>query len=61
MFKEFLLHVRYPYTAGIIVIIWLGSAILAAKDPRSDITNMLILNALVTTLIAVKGFSSSRR
>ncbi len=30
MLKDFILFIKYPYTAGVIATIWLGSAILMA-------------------------------
>lgn len=59
--NNILLHVRYPYTAGIIVIIWLGTAILAMFDRDSSLSTMLTANVIATTVIASIGFSDPRK
>ena len=61
MLKDFLLHIRYPYTTGVIATIWLGTAMLGVLGSDSSISNMLVLNIIATTLIALIGFSSPRR
>ncbi len=60
MSKNILLHVRYPYTAGIIVVVWLGTAILAMFDDQASLTTMLTADVIATTIIASVGFSSPR-
>lgn len=61
MLKNIIMHARYPYTAGIIAIIWIGTAILLAFDSSAQVLNMLIFNVVATTLIAVIGFSNPRK
>lgn len=61
MLKNVILHARYPYTAGIIAIIWVGTAILLAFDSSAKVLNMLTFNVVATTLIAVIGFSNPRK
>jgi len=56
MFKEFLLFIKYPYTAGVIGIIWLGSAALLAIDQSLSLVNVVIINMFVSVIIAGFGF-----
>jgi hypothetical protein len=62
MLEELLLHIRYPYTAGVIATLWLGTAGLAVLGGAgTNVANMVLINIFTTTVIAVIGFSSSRR
>jgi hypothetical protein len=56
MLKEALLFIKYPYTAGVIGIIWLGSAALLAIDKNLSVVNIIIINLLTSVLIAGFGF-----
>ena len=56
MFKEFLLFIKYPYTAGVIGIVWLGSAALLAIDQSLSLVNIVIINMFVSVIIAGFGF-----
>lgn len=61
MRKDLLLHVRYPYTTGIIAAMWIGTAFLAAIDRSAPIVTMLVLDSIATTIIALIGFSDPRK
>lgn len=61
MLKNVILHARYPYTAGIIAIIWVGTAVLIAFDSSAQVINMLTMNVIATTLVAAIGFSNPRK
>lgn len=56
MYKEFFLFIKYPYTAGTIGIIWLGSAALMAIDRDLDLVNIIIVNMITSVIIAGLGF-----
>jgi hypothetical protein len=56
MLKEFLLFIKYPYTAGVIAIIWLGSAILLAINHDLSLVAIVIINMLASTIVAGFGF-----
>ena len=56
MVREFLLFIKYPYTAGIISVVWLGSAALLAIEPELDIVQIMATSLLVTIIIAALGF-----
>lgn len=56
MLKEFLLFIKYPYTAGTIGIIWLGSAALLAINPDLPLVGIVCINMIVSVVIAGFGF-----
>jgi hypothetical protein len=56
MQKEFILFIKYPYTAGIIAIIWIASAMLMAISDNLPVTKMVIIDMVVTVIIAAIGF-----
>jgi hypothetical protein len=58
MFKDFILFIKYPYTAGVIVTIWLGSAALMAINQGMPIIKIVLINMVATIFIAVFGFNS---
>jgi hypothetical protein len=59
--KEWVIQLRYPYTAGVIAVMWLGSAALAIIRPELSTEVLISLVAAATLIVAVIGFSSSRR
>lgn len=56
MFNEFILFIKYPYTAGTIGIIWLGSACLLAIDHGLPLVGIVCINMIVSVIIAGFGF-----
>jgi hypothetical protein len=60
-FSNLVFQVRYPYTAGVIAIIWLGSATLLAIINSLPLQQIVIVNSIATILIAAMGFSTPRR
>ncbi len=60
MLKEFILFIKYPYTAGTIATIWLGSAVLMAINHELPIVTMVIIDMLASVIISAVGFSSSK-
>jgi hypothetical protein len=59
--KDLLLQIRYPYTAGIIAVVWLGSAVLVAIDRSLPLEELVVTNAVATAILALLGFSTGRR
>ncbi len=57
MFKDFVLFVRYPYTAGIIATIWLGTAAFIAIDRSLNIVLMVGVTMFSSGIVALLGFS----
>lgn len=60
MLKEFLLFIKYPYTAGVIATIWLGSAALLAIDKDLPLVRIVMINMIVTIIIAIFGFRGKK-
>jgi len=58
--KEWVIQLRYPYTAGVIAIIWIGAALLAIIRPEVSAEVLISLVALATLVVAFIGFSSGR-
>ncbi len=56
MLKDFILFIKYPYTAGVIATIWLGSAALVAINHDLALTKVVIIDMLASVLIAGFGF-----
>lgn len=57
MLKEFILFIKYPYTAGVIATVWLGSAILMAINRDVQSYRIVLIDMLVSVIIAAIGFS----
>jgi hypothetical protein len=60
MHKEFLLFIKYPYTAGVIATIWLGSAALLAINNDLPFIKIVIVNMLTSVFIAYIGFNGKK-
>ncbi len=60
MIKNFVLFVRYPYTAGIIAMMWLGTAAFAAIDRSLDIVVLVAVTMFVSAIIALMGFGGDK-
>lgn len=60
-FSNLVFHVRYPYTAGVIAIVWLGTATLLAITPSLPVQQLVIINSFATLAIAAMGFTAQRR
>ncbi len=56
MLKDIILFIKYPYTAGVIGTVWLGSAILMALNSGLNAVNIVIINMMATVVLAVIGF-----
>lgn len=56
MLKEIILFIKYPYTAGVIGTIWLGSAILMALNTGLNGVHIVIINMFASVIIALIGF-----
>lgn len=57
MLKDFVLFVKYPYTAGIIATMWLGTAAFIAIDRHLEVVVMVGVTMVVSAIIALMGFS----
>lgn len=52
MFSKIIIHIKYPYAVGVLSIIWLGTLGYYVIDQNLPILAMVIVNSLVTLLIA---------
>ncbi len=60
MLKEFMLFIKYPYTAGVIATIWLGTATLMAINRNLPGTRMVMIDMFASVLIALLGFTGKK-
>ena len=60
MLKYFILFIKYTYTAGVIATIWLGSAALLAINHDLNLVNIVIIDMIVSVIIAGFGFRGSK-
>ena len=58
--RDFLLFIKYPYTAGIIAVIWLGSAAILAIHPSLEMPTIVMIDMVATVIIAGFGFRGKR-
>jgi hypothetical protein len=56
MFKEIILFVKYPYTAGVIATMWLGTDVILAINQDLDVINVVLLNMAASCVVALLGF-----
>lgn len=56
MLKDIILFIKYPYTAGVIGTVWLGSAILMTLSSGLNAVNIVVINMLATVVLAAIGF-----
>lgn len=56
MLRDIILFIKYPYTAGVIGTVWLGSAILMALNSGLNAVNVVIINLFATVVLAAIGF-----
>lgn len=61
MLKDFILFIKYPYTAGVIATIWLGSAILMAINRGLSDIRIVSINMVVSVVIAAFGFGGKNQ
>lgn len=54
--REWVLQVRYPYTAGFIAVIWIGTALFVLLSPKAPTELLVGCVAVATLIIASIGF-----
>lgn len=60
MFREFMFFIKYPYTAGVIATIWLGSAIMLSINHNLPSFKIALLNMVGSVIIAAIGFTGKK-
>ena len=60
MLKEAMFFIKYPYTAGVIATIWLGSAALLALNQDLPMVSIVSVDMFASTFIAFLGFTGKK-
>lgn len=60
MFKDLYLYIKHPYTAGTIIVIWLGTLGLYQADQDLPIVTLVFIDVIVSLILAFVGFRSAR-
>jgi hypothetical protein len=61
MLSSLFVYAKYPSVAGIISVIWLGTAVLILNDSSLPALTMIRINIVVSVLIGLIGFRVDRR
>lgn len=56
MIKDFILFIKYPYTAGVIGTMWLGTAAFLAIDRELSTVRIIVISMIATVIVAALGF-----
>ena len=59
--KSLLAHIKYPYTAGIIAVMWIGMAVILAMNGGADFEILILSTAATSLVIAALGFASPKK
>ncbi len=57
--KNIILHIRYPYTAFVIAVMWICMAIIISRQ-ESHIDILVMATSICTLLVAWIGFRSPK-
>ena len=60
LIKNILFHVKYPYTAAIIAIMWVSMAIIIINQNLNNLEILLSITSLCTIIISLIGFKSPK-
>lgn len=60
MLKDIYLYIKHPYTAGTIIVIWLGTLGLYQSDQDLPIIVLVFINVIVSLFLSFIGFRSAR-
>ena len=58
--KNILIHIKYPYTAIIIAIMWISIALIIVKQGLENLGLLIYLTSLCTLIIAIIGFRNPK-
>ncbi len=56
MRSTFIMATTYPYTAGVLAIMWIGSALLLRIDSNLSFDTVIITNVITTIIVSNVGF-----
>ena len=55
--KQFIFHLRYPYAAAVIIVIWVGTIMMLLKwGSEMSLWRTLIIDAVASLVVAYVGF-----
>lgn len=58
--KDFVLFVKYPYTAGIIATLWLSTAAFLLIDHQLDVVLVVGITMLASAVVGLIGFNGGK-
>lgn len=58
--KSIVLHIKYPYTALIIAVMWIGMAMIVINQKQSDFETLIVATSICTLIIAFIGFKTPK-
>lgn len=58
--KNLVLHIKYPYTAAIIAIMWIGTALMIGIQQTAEAEILVMITAAASLVVAVAGFASPK-
>jgi glucose-6-phosphate-specific signal transduction histidine kinase len=58
--KNLVLHIKYPYTAVTIAVMWLGIAIIIGLQQSADMELLVIATVVSSLIVAIIGFASPK-
>ncbi|MDE5540022.1 MAG: hypothetical protein K2J20_06005 [Bacilli bacterium] len=59
--NNIIFHIRYPYAALIIAIMWIGMAIIIVNQENPQTETLIIATCICTLIIAFTGFKSPKQ
>lgn len=58
--NNIIFHIRYPYTALVIAIMWIGMAIIIVNQENCAYEILLVATCICTIIIAILGFKNTK-
>jgi len=58
--KNIILHIKYPYTALIISIMWIGMAFIVTSQQGENLETLIAATAISTLIVAIIGFRTPK-
>lgn len=58
--KNILMYIRYPYTALIIVVMWIATLVIVAAEDGKYLELYVTMVSLCTLYIAFRGFKTNK-
>lgn len=58
--KNLIVHIKYPYTAAIIAVMWIGMAVVIGIQQSAEVELLVLATALCSLLVAIVGFTSPK-